>query len=65
MPLRLTLSNCIIKWITKKKKKVKLVVSYDSDESKDESKVESNSKNVLEGEEKRVNKIRSQIVRLF
>ena len=52
------------------KKKVKLVVSYDSDESKDESKVESNSKNVLEGEDfkklqKRVNKIRSQIVRLF
>ena len=41
------------------------MVSYDSDESKDESKVESNSKNVLEGEEKRVNKIRSQIVRLF
>ena len=37
-------------------------VSYDSDESKDERKVESNSKNVLEGEDfkklqKRVNKI--------
>ena len=53
-----------------KKKKDTFIVNYESGENKDESKVETNSKNLVEGEDfkklqKNANKIRIQIVTLF
>ena len=53
-----------------KKKKDTFIVNYESGENKDESKVETNSKNLFEGEDfkklqKNANKIRIQIVTLF
>ena len=53
-----------------KKRKDTFIVNYESGENKDESKVETNSKNLVEGEDfkklqKNVNKIKIQIVTLF
>ena len=53
-----------------KKRKDTFIVNYESGEDKDESKVETNSKNLVEGEDfkklqKNANKIKIQIVTLF
>ena len=53
-----------------KKRKDTFIVNYESGENKDESKVETNSKNLVEGEDfkklqKNANKIKIQIVTLF
>ena len=53
-----------------KKKKDTFIVNYESGENKEESIVETNSKNLVEGEDfkklqKKCNKIRIQTVRLF
>ena len=53
-----------------KKRKDTFIVNYESGEDKDESKVETNSKNLVDGEDfkklqKNANKIKIQIVTLF